>query len=104
MPRAAVGVSRDDGGWALACSFAPGRLIVTLGGAPVYERGIEFADTMTHDCPTCGEPTSFEQVPAPGGPAASSAEWACTACGAALVIDPVLPREPSVQASRTRAA
>lgn len=68
----------------------------------MYERRIEFADTRTHDCPTCGEPTPFEQVPADEAGAGSD-EWACVSCGAALVIDPAL-HLPSSEQARTQAA
>lgn len=45
------------------------------------------------DCPTCGDIRVFEQPPCRDGHGQDCPEWACTACGTALLLDPVI--EPS---------
>jgi hypothetical protein len=55
---------------------------------------------MARNCPDCGPDRLFEQHhPEPGGcpdsPDGQCPEWSCTACGAALLADFLLPAGPS---------
>ncbi|KJE24733.1 hypothetical protein FF36_00736 [Frankia torreyi] len=48
-------------------------------------------DHIVLTCAECGEERPFEQPPCADGHGADCPEWACTECGAAVLVGPVQP-------------
>ncbi|HEY6737908.1 MAG TPA: hypothetical protein VI076_03595 [Actinopolymorphaceae bacterium] len=60
--------------------------------------------SATYQCPDCRRAELFE-VAEPAGETSDGDEWACTVCGAAVFVDPVLVSAPPAAETRpTRAA
>ncbi|WP_432829594.1 hypothetical protein [Dactylosporangium sp. CA-092794] len=60
---------------------------------------------MELHCDTCGQVRIFEQPVCVDHPRAVCPDWACTACGAAIVVAPVIllmDRRPRVLLRRVR--
>jgi hypothetical protein len=50
--------------------------------------------TQLRRCPSCGGDRDFEAPPCADGHGADCPERACLQCGAALLVDPLVPRSP----------
>lgn len=56
---------------------------------------LSIGPTANYQCPDCQRARLFEQVgPSHDVEAVAAEEWACTVCGAALLVDPVLDESP----------
>lgn len=65
---------------------------------------MSMAAELVLECPSCACARPFEQPPCVDGHGPDCDEWACTACGTALLVDPLLYAEAPVAASEVRAA
>ena len=60
--------------------------------------------SATYQCPDCRRAELFDLAD-PAGETSDCVEWACTVCGAAVFVDPVLVSPPPAETrSTTRAA